>query len=789
MPLSGPAPSRRSAGGPKPGKRVQTRLREPALSESLLADLPGYVYRVANDPDYTPIFISAGVTAITGYSVDEYLVTRTISCGKEILPEDAERVWQEVQAALEVRRPFEAEYRIRTKAGETRWMWERGRGVYSAGGALLYLEGFVTDVTARVAAEAAVRANERRYERLLEYAPDATLAFDRAGRTLRANAQAVRLFGYSREELLALAVEDLLPARYRDAHRCHRAGYVDDPHAWPMAEGRELWGLRKDGTEFPCEISLNYDDSGDGLIVLVAIRDMTVRRQADAALLEARDRLRRAVEAGNVGLWERDLRTNQVEVSPECKRQLGYADDEVADDYREWHRHVHPDDLAGLRQIQTAYLDGTAPHCEARFRVRHKDGSYRQMLTRYTAERGEDGTPIKLRGANIDITEYTALQAQFLQAQKMESIGRLAGGVAHDFNNLLTVINGIADAALAHIRTQDPLHADIAQIRAAGERAAGLTRQLLAFSRRQILRSEVLDLNAVVVGMADILRRLIGEHIDLRYTLAERLGGVRADRTQLEQVILNLVVNARDAMPHGGAIVVETRDIDVDEGAAALHPSMEAGPYVMLAITDTGVGMDEATQLRVFEPFFTTKASAESTGLGLATVYGIVKQSGGSIWVYSEPGRGATFKIYLPRADAAPAAPSPVAKEVPAARGETILLVEDDTAVRHLARRFLESSGYVVLEAEHGGAALLTLERFNGTVDLLLTDVVMPGMSGPELAARLSGLRPGMKVLYASGYTDDAVLRRGVREDSARLLTKPYTRAELVRRVREVIDT
>ena len=763
--------------------------RRSLLPESLLADLPGYVYRVRNDPDYTPTFISAGVTAITGYAVDEYLVTRTTSCGKEIVPEDAPRVWQHVQAALEARRSYECEYRIRTKTGGTRWGWERGRGVYSAGGTLLYLEGFVTDVTARVEAEAASRANERIYERLLESAPDAMLIFDRAGRTLRGNAQAVRLFGYTGDELLTLVIEDLMPPRYHERYRRYSADYLEDPRARAMSECLELWARRKDGTEFPCEISLNYDSAGDAPIVLASVRDVTVRRKVETDLLEARDRLKRAVEAGKVGLWERDLRTNQIVVSPEWKRQNGYADHEIVDDFHEWRSHVHPDDDAILRRALEALLSGAASDCELKYRVRHKDGSYRHVLTRYTAVRDEDVTPVKLCGSDIDITEYVSLQAQSLQAQKMESIGRLAGGVAHDFNNLLTVINGTADLALNHLRPEDPLHEDLVEIRAAGERAAALTRQLLAFSRRQILTSEVLDLNAIVVGISDMLRRLIGEHIELRCALAGGLGGVRADRTQLEQIVMNLAVNARDAMPQGGALVIETCDIEMDEIAAVSHPSVQPGPYVMLAVTDTGVGMDEATRMRIFEPFFTTKESGEGTGLGLATVYGIVKQSGGSIWAYSEPGRGTTFKIYLPRTDVAPAPPRPVVdRTVVAGRGETILLVEDDSAVRRLARRFLVSAGYTVLEAGNGDEALLMAGRTDGAIDLLLTDVIMPGMIGSELAARLHEVSPGLRVLYASGYTDDVILRRGVLENTAAFLAKPYTRDELTRKVRKMLD-
>ncbi|MBI4484696.1 MAG: PAS domain S-box protein [Acidobacteria bacterium] len=386
-----------------------------------------------------------------------------------------------------------------------------------------------------------------------------------------------------------------------------------------------------------------------------------------------------------------------------------------------------------------------------------------------------------------DVTERKQLEAQFRQAQKMESVGQLAGGIAHDFNNPLTVINGTAELAIAQVREDGPLHEDLREIRQAGERAAALTRQLLAFSRKQILQPQVLNLNTVVAEMESLLRRLIGEDIDLVVVPTQGLGHVKADPGQIEQVIANLAVNARDAMPGGGQLTIETQNVDIDEPYARQHGvTVRPGPYAVLAMSDTGVGMDAATRARIFEPFFTTKGPGRGTGLGLSTVYGIVKQSDGFIWVYSEVGRGTSFKIYLPRVVGAAGRKRWRPTVTPAHGTETILVVED--VVCNLAKRMLESAGYTVLTAASGEEALGVLEQPDTPVHLIITDVVMPGMSGRTLAERLLATRPGMQVLYMSSYTDDVVVRHGVLDEEVPFLGKPFTVLQLTRKVREVLD-
>jgi two-component system cell cycle sensor histidine kinase/response regulator CckA len=385
--------------------------------------------------------------------------------------------------------------------------------------------------------------------------------------------------------------------------------------------------------------------------------------------------------------------------------------------------------------------------------------------------------------------ELSETQDQLTQARKMEAVGRLAGGVAHDFNNLLTVMIGRSQLLLRQLTPEDPVRPAIELIEHTAGRATDLTRQLLAFSRKQILQPTVLNLNAVVAKSGELLNRVIGEDVALITVLDPALGCVEADPSQVEQIVVNLVMNARDAMPEGGRLTLETANIELDPAYARRHVEVRPGPHVMLAVSDTGVGMDPDTRARIFEPFFTTKGPGQGTGLGLATVYGIVKQSGGHIWVYSEPGRGTTFKIYLPRVAqvAGPVESPPL--PAPSAHGrETILLVEDETAVRDLARDILQANGYTVLEAGHGSEALRICERHAGPIHLMLTDVVMPGMSGRQLADRLAPLQPTMTVLYMSGYTNNAIVHRGVLDAHTAFLQKPFTPDALARKVREVLD-
>jgi signal transduction histidine kinase/CheY-like chemotaxis protein len=417
-------------------------------------------------------------------------------------------------------------------------------------------------------------------------------------------------------------------------------------------------------------------------------------------------------------------------------------------------------------------------------RTMRTTGETRRFMVNYGA-----APPDRVVVHTEDITERRQLEGQLRHAQKMEAVGRLAGGVAHDFNNILSVILSYTEMYRDELKPEDPFRVDLEEIHKAAMRAVGLTRQLLAFSRKQILQPRAVDLNRTLSGLATMLERLLGENIELSLLTAAQSYDVHADPGQLEQVIVNVAVNARDAMPTGGKLTIETSAVELDDKFAAKHFNIKPGQYVMLALSDTGIGMDEATRSRIFEPFFTTKGPDKGTGLGLAMVFAIVEQSGGTIWVYSEPGRGTTFKIYLPRARR-----STEATEIPATTAahvggsETILLVEDDDAVRVLVRTILRRHSYNVLEAQNGGEAFLISEQFQGPIHLLLTDVIMPRMSGRQIAERLSLLRKDMKVLYMSGYTDDAIVIHGVLESSMAFIQKPVTSETLLRKVREVLD-
>jgi PAS domain S-box-containing protein len=457
---------------------------------------------------------------------------------------------------------------------------------------------------------------------------------------------------------------------------------------------------------------------------------------------------------------------------------------------------AHPEDINKSPAFIQRTLRGETDRGTFEKRYLHKKGHVVACQVSSSLVRNADGSPLCFISHVHDITERKraeeeseVLREQLRQSQKMEAIGRLAGGIAHDFNNLLTIIKGYSQLSLIELKEDTPLKKNIEHIHGATDRAANLVRQLLAFSRRQILEMKVLDLNAILTNLDNMLRRVIGEDIELITILAEDLGRVKTDPGWIEQAIMNLVVNSRDAMPSGGKLTIETGNVDLDEASTYGHFDVEPGRYVMLSVSDTGAGITPEVMERLFEPFFSTKEKDKGTGLGLSTVYGIVKQSDGDIWVYSEPGKGATFKIYLPRVDE----PLEERREKVLCdellRGsETILLVEDEENVRKLALRVLERQGYKVLSARDGDDALLICEQFKDPIHLMLTDVVMPGMSGHELAKRLKSLHPKMKVLYMSGYTDDTIVLHGVLVEGVNYIQKPFTVDALTKKVREVLE-
>ncbi len=508
-------------------------------------------------------------------------------------------------------------------------------------------------------------------------------------------------------------------------------------------------------------------------------------------LREAQQRLQHVVSSSPSVLYTLRVEGRELVpawVSENVERFSGYTPQEIAG-AGWWAERVHPDDRAIVTaQIATLLSER---HVAREYRFRHRDGTYHwvrdeQILIEDAAGQRE------VVGSWSDVTERKRLEAQLLQSQKMESVGRLAGGVAHDFNNLLGVITGYGDLLQRDVGPRHPAFARVTEIRKAADRAAALTRQLLAFSRKQVLEPKVLDLNAVVADIEKMLRRLIGEDVQLVTVLGGDLGRVKADPGQMEQVIVNLAVNARDAMPEGGKLIIETGNVDLDAAYARGRPDARPGAHVMLAISDTGHGMDTETLSHMFEPFFTTKEQGKGTGLGLATVYGIVRQSGGHITVYSEPGHGTTFKVYLPRFaededEEVPMTRAAVAEPAPSGT-ETILLVEDEASLRVMIREILESAGYEVLEGPTPEEALAAAGAHAATIHLVLTDVVLPRLSGRQVAEALRSSRPDVKVLFMSGYTDDAISHHGILDPGTHFIQKPFTTDGLLRRVRQVLD-
>jgi PAS domain S-box-containing protein len=654
------------------------------------------------------------------------------------------------------------------------------------------------DVTVRKRAEEALRESERSFRETLENVHLVALALDTSGTVTFCNDYLLELGGWTRAELvgrpwfpLALAHE---PASERLFVRALHEGTL--PTHFEQALSTRSGELRL----ISWNVTTLRDAQGAATGIVSIGEDITEARHAEEALRESEERFRSLIENASDVITILDGNGVIRYASPSIERVLGYVPEELVG--RSVRELVDMEDMDTTREWLVALRDGGGDVVEIRTRTADGDWRVLEAVGKVLVD-GPDGREIVVNAR--DVTERRqaeeALQAseeQLRQAQKMEAVGRLAGGVAHDFNNLLTAISGYSEFLIAQLDSESPLRHDAVEIQKAAERAAALTRQLLAFSRRQVLQPKVLDLNDVVADVSRLLRRLIGEDVQLAVHPATDLGQVKADPGQLEQVLVNLAVNARDAMPSGGELVIRTANLVLTSPLSGAGGELEAGRYVTLTVGDTGAGIDTSTREHLFEPFFTTKEQGKGTGLGLATVFGIVKQSGGDILVTSEPGSGAEFTIVLPRVDA-PAALRAVegngngnghgnGHASPAGGAETVLLVEDEQVVRRLVRDVLERSGYEVLEAQDGATALELCSGHEGEIDLLLTDVVMPQMSGRELAEQLTGSRPGLRVLYTSGYTDGEIDEDGALDAGVSFVGKPFSPDELARKVRELLD-
>jgi len=628
----------------------------------------------------------------------------------------------------------------------------------------------------------------------LETLPDAVVAVDRDGTIIQVNSQAQELFGYLRDELIGQKVEVLVPESYRRQHHHHRQNFAAAPKTRRMGADLDLYGRRRNGSEFPVEISLSPVSTENGTFVLSAIRDISDRkriaeelrraneelhRRTAEQLGEYRSRLASIIDSSDDAIIGKDLDGIITSWNKGAERIYGYTPEEAVG------KHIsflvpseRPDEIPGiLRKIAQGE---TIQHYESA-RVT-KDGRRLDVSISVSPLRDAKGDIVGASAIARDITAQKRAESQLRQSQKMEAIGRLAGGVAHDFNNVLAIVNACTEFLRDRIDPEaGPAHY-IENIKNATERGALLTRQLLAFSRTPEIQPRVLDLNERLKDIGKLLRPLMGDDVEILIVSKSPAAVVEADPGQLDQVVVNLAVNARDAMPNGGKFILETRATRFDEAFAEQHQNMAAGKYVVLAVSDTGNGMDEATVSRIFEPFFTTKEVGKGTGLGLATVYGIVKQSAGHILVYSELGHGTTFKIYLPCADHKIGIESKPELEIvaPKRQGTTILLVEDDEIMRSLTRQVLQEHGYTVFDADDGKSALEWVQSHPGQIDLLLTDVVMRRMSGPELVERLSASHPNLQVVYMSGYTGELIAEREVLKRGITLLEKPFTRTALL---------
>ena len=643
----------------------------------------------------------------------------------------------------------------------------------------------ITDLEVLRRSQEALKASEQKFRTVISKAPLILFALDKNGIIILSEGKGLEPPGLKPGQVIGQSVFEL---------------YKDVPQF--------LENIRRalKGEEFSCVVKLKgqaYDSwyapirgrKGEVTGVIGVANDITERTRAEEALQQVELQYKELVETIQVIAWRADAKTFKFNfVSKEAEKLLGYPIEQWTSDANFWRDHIHPDDREWAISYCLKSTQDRMPH-EFEYRMLAADGKivWLRDIVRIIVE---DGQVKELIGVMVDITEGKKVEEalykseeQLRQAQKMEAIGRLAGGVAHDFNNLLTIIMGRCQLLLRKFGAEETLNRDINLILSTSERAALLTKQLLAFSRKQVLQPRVLDLNEVVSDMDKMLRRMIGEDIELVTVLAKNLGKVKADPGQVSQVILNLVVNARDAMPSGGKMTIETDNVEINQKNQHLYSVAEIGSYVNLTVNDTGSGIEPETLPQIFEPFFTTKEKGKGTGLGLATVYGIIKQSGGHIWVNSLPKQGATFKVYLPKVEETVEPKVQISEKVKQKGAlETILLVEDESDVRELIGDLLRENGFTVLEAGHSGEALEICQKYERPIQLLLTDVVMPQMSGPELAKLLVPMRPEIRVLFISGYTDTAVVSQGWLAPGTAFLQKPFTQEILVNKIREVLD-
>jgi len=662
-------------------------------------------------------------------------------------------------------------------------------------------EQLIKEISERKQVEEALRESETTYRALFEGSPDAILLADPAtGIILDANPAASRLLARPQENIVGLRQYEIHPPQRNTFSREAFSQHIEETRERGESHPIENTVARPDGSEVPVEVLAQLVTIKGKKVLQGVFRDISERRKTERTLRGSEERLRQAVRVSQIGIFDHDHRTDTIYWSPQQREIYGWGPDEPVT-LQAFLDRVHPGDreriALAVRQAHDPAGDG---FFDVEHRIVRRDSSIRWLTTRsqtFFDGEGDGRHPVRTIGAVRDTTENKQaeeerekLQAQLIQAQKMESVGRLAGGVAHDFNNMLSVILGHAEMTLRGLDKTSPLYDDLRNIQRAAQRSADLTRQLLAFARRQIVVPRVLDLNATVEGMLNMLHRIIGEDIKVVWVPVRGSWAVKIDPAQVDQLLANLLVNARDAIAHEGKVIIETKNVVLDDAYCAGHRGFVPGSFVMLSVSDDGCGMGPEVLTHLFEPYFTTKGIGEGTGLGLATVYGIVKQNDGFIDVYSEPGKGTTFNIYLPRCESKVIS---VPEEGPehAAKGgtETVLLVEDEPMILELSKDLLEDLGYTVLIARTPGEAINLAGKHAGQIHLLMTDVIMPEMSGKDLAGRLVSLYPDLRTLFMSGYTANVIARQGVLEKGIHFMQKPFSMHELAMKVREALES
>ena len=737
------------------------------------------VAMVLTDIDNRFVRVNAAFGSMFGYAASD-MVGMTMAGVTH--PDDvAESLANRVSLLARERTFFQIEKRYRHRDGRTLWGLTNVSLVRDSAGRPFQYVGQVQDITDRKRAEDAVRAGEERFRAFMDNSPSVVTIKCEAGRYVYANPTWRRQFDPEPADWLGKTDFDFWPRetaelfRASDAACLARNGVVQLEETGRTAAGELVtWLVMK----FPLQ------DGADRRVGVIAW-DITDRKRSEEEL-QLRDRAIRATTQGIVITDSTRPDNPVVYVSPAFEAMSGYSSAEVVGRNCRFMQGPHTDPAAVLRIRETLQ---TEDGCKLEILNYRKDGTTFWNELSISPVRDAEGRLTHCVGTQSDITGRKLLESQYRQSQKMEAVGQLAGGIAHDFNNLLTIINGYSELLLQDLRPGDSTRDLLVEIHKAGTRSAGLTRQLLAFSRQQVLTPRLLDLNEIAEETEKMLRRVIGEDILLVTSLAPDLGKVRADAGQIEQVLLNLSVNARDAMPKGGRLLIETRNVELGRTHTLANPEVAPGSYVLLAISDTGTGMSPEVKAKIFEPFFTTKGPGQGTGLGLATVYGIVRQSAGHLDVFSAVGSGTSFHIYLPRVEGALAEkPSKSGLQPPPRGTETILLVEDEDGVRALTRHVLAACGYTVLDVVDGHEALMLADTQTGPIDLLITDVVMPGLGGPEVAEQISRRFPGIRILFVSGYTDDAVIRHGLSQQGVNFLQKPFSPPELAAKVRDVLD-